>query len=1116
MASGALANDLCEPRVGDLVSAEGVVEVQRDQAASWQRAALNARLCRGDTIRVGTRSRAAVALINDAVLRLDQNTTLRLLNIGEQEEESSFLDLVLGAFQSFSRKPRKLAVSTPYLNATIEGTEFLVRAAAKRAEVTVFEGRVAAENDLGRLVLAQGESAVAQAGQAPQARTLVKPRDAVQWSLYYPPILAALGGGTDQIPPGLPAPLAEALRRAGGGDIAGAFAALERVPEGNRDARFHLFKAALELSVGRVEAARAGITQALARDPDDGRALGLSAVIAVVQNQTAQALADARRAVALSPDETAAKIALSYAQQAGFRLEDARDTLLRAVEQQPGDALAWARLGELWLSLGYRGRALDAAMQAVALAPDLQRTQLALGFAALVRFDTATAKVAFEQAIALASADPLPRLGLGLARIRDGNLEAGRRELEIAVGLDSNNALLRAYLGKAYFEEKRAPLDAEQFTIAKGLDPFDPTAYFYDAIRQQTENKPGQALANLQAAIARNDNRAVYRGRLQLDQDRATRGTSLARIYGDLGFTALGLNEAGKSLALAPDDSSAHRFLSDSYRSVRRREIARVSELLQAQMLQDVNVNPVQPSLSDTNLNIATGGGPTEAGFNEFTPLFERNQFNFNISGQVGSDDTQGVEGVASALYDRFSISAGGFHFETDGWRDNNDIDHDIYNIFGQAAITPEANVQVEYRHRKSKQGDLAFNFDPDDFSDSFERDLEQDTARVGLRISPLPGSDILFSYIYSERDEDITDSRPDNLFGSPFLLDEANSVDDDGHQAEAQYLHRREVFNLVAGGAYNYVDRELKEQLSIIGIPLIDEVTHFDIKHGRGYAYGNINLPSSVTWTLGLSYDDYDEQDFEEKSLNPKFGVQWNVTDSLTLRGAAFKVMKPALVNNRTLEPTQVAGFNQLFDDINATKSWRYGAGIDWRITQDLAVGAEATWREMDEPVFTGSNANLEDRDEQHHRAYLYWTPIDEVAVSGEFVYDRYKAEKGLATANDNLPERATTYSVPLGVRLFSPSGFFAGLSGSWVDQDVKRAPSATQADGDDNFFVANAAIGFRFPKRLGIVSLQVNNIFNKDFKYQDDSYREFRDEPSTGPYFPERTILARATFNF
>ena len=107
---------------------------------------------------------------------------------------------------------------------------------------------------------------------------------------------------------------------------------------------------------------------------------------------------------------------------------------------------------------------------------------------------------------------------------------------------------------------------------------------------------------------------------------------------------------------------------------MRRREIARVSNLLQAQMLQDININPIQPSLAEANLNLVTQGGPAEAGFNEFTPLFERNQVQLNATGLVGNESTYGAEGVASAIYDRYSISAGGFGYWTDGWRKNNDI----------------------------------------------------------------------------------------------------------------------------------------------------------------------------------------------------------------------------------------------------------------------------------------------------------------------------------------------------------------------------------------------------------------------------------------------------------
>src|SRR5262249_36241967 len=193
---------------------------------------------------------------------------------------------------------------------------------------------------------------------------------------------------------------------------------------------------------------------------------------------------------------------------------------------------------------------------------------------------------AFARAIELEQAAPLPRLGLGLAKIRQGKLPEGREEIAIAASLDPNNALMRSYLGKAYYEEKRDKLARHQFAAAKALDPFDPTPWFYDAIRKQSVNRPVEALHDLEKSIELNDNRAVYRSRLSLDEDLAARSATLGRTYNELGFQQLALVEGWKSLNIDPNNYSAHRFLADSYAALPRHEIARVSELLQSQLLQ--------------------------------------------------------------------------------------------------------------------------------------------------------------------------------------------------------------------------------------------------------------------------------------------------------------------------------------------------------------------------------------------------------------------------------------------------------------------------------------------------------------------------------------------------
>ena len=491
----------CDHWIAQAVSVEGNVEVQRAGTTLWQTVKLDDTFCPGDTIRVDEKSRAALSLENQPLLRLDQNTTITLG--GVKAKRGAVVQLARGALHFFSRIARNLEVVTGFVNAGVEGTEGLIRVEETRTLITIYDGQVLASNAAGSLTLTSGQSAVAEAGKAPVARTVVRPRDAVHWALYYPPVMLFAPGEIPKEDPG--------------------------------DPRFLAYRAARLLAVGRVDEARTAIQQALRLDPNYSDAFALQAVIFVVQNEKDQALVAAQKAVATGPRSATARIAMSYAQQAVFDLAGARTSIEEAVELDPENALAWARLAELQSSFGRLGKALDAAKKAVDLEPNLSRTQMILGFAYLTKVRTTDSRAAFEKAIALDQADPLSRLGLGLAMIRDGDLNAGGREIEIAASLDPNNSLVRSYLGKTYFEKKLIGLDEREYAIAKSLDPNDPTPWFYDAIAKQTTNRPVEALHNFQKAKELNDNRAVYRSRLLLDSDEAARSAATARIYSDLG-----------------------------------------------------------------------------------------------------------------------------------------------------------------------------------------------------------------------------------------------------------------------------------------------------------------------------------------------------------------------------------------------------------------------------------------------------------------------------------------------------------------------------------------------------------------------------------------------------
>ncbi len=170
--------ETCAEWVGKVVSVQGDVQALRKGETQWKIAELNDTYCPSDTIRVQERSRADILLANDSILRLDQKSTITFS--GPEKEKMFLINLKTGIVHFFSRFRRSLKVTTPFVNATVEGTEFLVRVESDRTSLSVFEGKVELENEKGLLLIASGQSAEAVSGQAPVIRIVARPRDAVQ------------------------------------------------------------------------------------------------------------------------------------------------------------------------------------------------------------------------------------------------------------------------------------------------------------------------------------------------------------------------------------------------------------------------------------------------------------------------------------------------------------------------------------------------------------------------------------------------------------------------------------------------------------------------------------------------------------------------------------------------------------------------------------------------------------------------------------------------------------------------------------------------------------------------------------------------------------------------
>jgi len=1055
-----------------LISVEGDVEIRRSGRTDWSPAKLDDVLCIGDAVRTREYGRAAVQLPDETITRLDQNTTVTF--VPSQNQKRSWLELLRGAVHIISRGHGAVEVLTPFANAGIEGTEFVVVVGDQKATVTVYEGEVAVSNAAGTTNATSGQSVSASAGQIPVAEAVLRPRDAVQWTLYYPPVIGS------PLPEPDTAPSAQQAR----------------------DPAFYVGRAERRLGLGRVTEARDDLAQALALNANNVSALALQSVVALTLNDKDEALRLANDAVSRDPTSATALIARSYAQQAFFDVSGALATLQDAVRREPRNALAWARLSELWLSVGDVDQGVQAAQTAVSIDPSVARTQTVLGFAYLTRIDIDGAVAAFERAITLDQGAPLPRLGLGLARFRAGDVAAGREQIEIAVALDPGNALIRSYVGKAYYEEKRDELAESQLRTAKGLDPLDPTAWFYDAIRKQSTNDLVGALEDVQQSIALNDNRAVYRSRFLLDEDLAARSSSLGRIYRDLDFEPLALLEGWKSVESDPGDYSGHRLLADVYSTLPLHEIARVDEVFVSQLLQPINITPIQPQLAEASTFLMQNAGPTELAFNEFNPLFDRNRWAIQGSGVTGSNGTLGDDIVFSGVHDKLSYSVGQFHFETDGFRENNDFKQDVANAFVQYRVSPKTTVLAEVRSSKVDKGDLELLFNPDAYSPTLRQTEDVDSVHVGARHVTNDRLEWLGALTYQDATATLS---------VPGAIDAATTID--GYGLDLQNLYRVGTWRLTSG--ISGISQQSKLTFTqAFPFPTTGSTTS-DIDVAGAYMYASVAVARAKI-LLGASFDSIHDDTVDDSWLNPKVGLTWDVSSSTTVRVAAFRTTQGPLVSKQNiqprLEPTQVAGFNQFFFGTEGEEARRYGAAVDHSFSTRLYTGIEISRRDVDVPSLTfSSSPTTVHVEEDLVRAYANWVAAERISASAEYTHENVDNHGTFFGFGAQHYSELRTDRIPLHANFHGASGFSAGLTATWVEQrgtfeDLSFVGGNAGGTEGDTFWVVDASLRYRLPKRWGTITLSVNNLFNEKFKFQDS-------DPENPEILPERVVLLRFT---
>ncbi|MBI1884680.1 MAG: TonB-dependent receptor [Chlamydiae bacterium] len=1064
--------------VARLYSVQGFVEVKHASSTNWTRASTDTSLDPQDQIRTGSNSRAGIFFQEGIFIRLNENTLLEL----KTPSDTQALKMSSGTAYFFSREPQRFPeIETPVVSAAVRGTEFSIAVEEDKTKVSVIRGKVICSNQTGSTTAEDGEEITTLEGQAPAKKILIHPLDAVEWALYYPALIDLSEYSQSEIP--------EAIRQA-----------------------------SLFLSVGQIEKARAALQQISPDEKTNATALrhSLESVIKLVLNQKGEALRLAQKAIQANPNSPSAALAMSYAEQAHFHLEEALHWTQEALKFSPKNNLAQARLMELYLGFGQIEKASRAIQEALSTSPEDGRVLTVIGFVYLTRYETKKAIFYFQKATLLDSANGLPHLGLGLALIRQNHVQEAQRQMEMAVHLEPTVSLYRSYLGKTYFEEKRDSLSTEEYEMAKTLDPKDPTPHLYEAFNKLAHTRPVEALWEIEDSIKLNDNRAVYRSRMLLDQDQAVRSAGLSQVFTSVGFSEAAQIEAIKSMNRDYSNYSAHLLLAGSYIDTPRLGLASISELLITRLLVPLSLNPLDPSIRG------------EASFNEYASLFDRQRARVFLDGSARSADNY-ISGrvLHSVLTERGSYTLSYFPEHTGGYLENDWARSQSVLFFTQMQPTYSDTLSFESIFGRDRESDF---------------DFDNLTHRVGFHHRFGPESHFISQLFYTQRDttSESFSTRAFTLntdvksFSDSFLSNQTQNDQFNALRADGQWMWDGEWVSIVAGaGAFDSethndeIGRAPFDNLGFLENIALSTFNNLSEQSQRVYTYTTWHL---LKWMDAFAAVNYSRLELAKSipppfvegtqtvdEIDPKAGLAFYITPNTTLRAAYFETLGPvSLTDLESIEPTQIAGFNQLVDEIPGNKARSYGIGLDQKFSKRTYLGAEALHRNVEQSLgFSSSIINVDtstgtvsaeespveyptiEATENILNAYLYQILTSQLTGTLDYSVAHLEEEFSL--------QESSTHRLRTGLNFFHPKGWFIRTSATWRNQDLEGYRSS---DGIQDFWIWNASIGYQFPKRYGLIILSVTNILDEDFIYESLGL--------DARFIPQRSVNVRVSLNF
>lgn len=545
---------------GQVASTKGGEEGRLLPERDWRDIEVRQDVAAGDTLRTNATGSLAVVFADGTQVRLGRNTTLVVNEVRARSPSSVRVE----SGSVWGRSPRgaaNLTVETPAATAAIRGTEWAVSAEGDASTLQVISGEVEFFNDLGRLLVVEGQAARAEAGFAPTRLVLANPPGREQMLLYL-----RLEDGLDLVQTDSPEFIL-ARTRVHSGDVEGAQAGFLALSGAQRETdqalgAYGAYVTALRLGQsppplpsGEGAVALLSRILALAYEGDLRGALALSDQAMTLHPDDASLIAARARILLLVGDPNEALVLVDQAsgdQPDTAVLMALRAELLNDVEHQPREALvlaeqaaqaapddvrALAVLSDAWFELGGYAEAMSAIEQAITLQPQ-NVSLLARRASLLLRQNELTrAKAQIDDGLALAPDLPVLHQLLAEYLVRTGDLEGARAEALAASSGNPSYGPGFVPLAEISYDLGEPVVALQQLDTADRLDPNSPDAPLARTAIALHQYEAGDAIESSQEALRRFRSRGGQYGNLAQNQES---GSLVSQAYRFLNLEAWG------------------------------------------------------------------------------------------------------------------------------------------------------------------------------------------------------------------------------------------------------------------------------------------------------------------------------------------------------------------------------------------------------------------------------------------------------------------------------------------------------------------------------------------------------------------------------------------------